>query len=130
MTKQHVLSVLILACALAAAQAQAACDYPAAPGKFPDGTQASLDEMKTAKASVVKYNADMETYLECIKSEYDAKVASQADATPKQKEEMQRMQDQKHNAAVEEVTAVTERFNEQLRAYKAKTAAEKEKKPS
>jgi len=129
-TKQHFLSALILACGFAAVQAHAACDYPVAPGKFPDGTAASLDEMKTAKASVVKYNADMETYLECIKSEFDAKVASQTDVTPKQKAEMERMQTQKHNAAVEEVTAVTERFNEQLRAYKAKTAADKDKKPS
>ena len=43
---------------------------------------------------------------------------------------MERVQDQKHNAAVEEVQAVADRFNEQLRAWKAKTAAEKEKKPS
>jgi hypothetical protein len=111
-----------------AMQANAACDYPVAPGKFPDGNQASLDEMKAAKASVVKYNADMETYLQCIKDEYDAKVAAQTDATPQQKSEMEKMQNQKHNAAVDEVTDVTNRFNEQLRAYKAKTAAEK--KPS
>jgi hypothetical protein len=76
----------------------------------------------------VKYNADMETYLQCIKDEYDAKVAAQTDATPQQKSEMEKMQNQKHNAAVDEVTDVTNRFNEQLRAYKAKTAAEK--KPS
>jgi len=112
---------------LAAAQAHAACTYPVAPGKFPDGTQASLDEMKTAKASVVKYNSDMDAYLSCIKSEYDSKVATQSDATAEQKGEMERVQLQKHNAAVDEVTQVTERFNEQLRAYKAKTAAAKEK---
>lgn len=127
---KHLLSSLLLAGGLAAAQANAACTYPVAPGKFPDGSQASLDEMKTAKASVVKYNADMETYLTCIKSEYDAKVATQADATNDQKAEMERVQLQKHNAAVDEVTQVTERFNEQLRAYKAKTAAAKEKSPS
>jgi hypothetical protein len=127
---KHLFSALILACGLAAAQANAACDYPVAPGKFPDGTQASKDEMLAAKNQVVKYNADMESYLECIKAEYDAKVAAQADATPAQKAEMEKVQDQKHNAAVEEVTSVTERFNEQLRAYKAKIAADKEKKPS
>ena len=125
--KQYVLTALILAAGFAA-QANAGCDYPVAPGKFPDGTQATLDEMKAAKASVVKYNADMETYLGCIKAEYDAKVAAQTDATAAQKAEMERVQSQKHNAAVDEVTSVTERFNEQLRAYKAKTAAEK--KPS
>ena len=122
--KRYVLSALLLGCGFAA-QANAACDYPTAPGKFPDGSQATLDEMKAAKATVVKYNTDMETYLACIKSEYDVKVASQPDATDAQKAEMQRMQDQKHNAAVEEVTDVTNRFNEQLRAYKAKTAEKK-----
>jgi hypothetical protein len=125
--KKQLLAAIVLTGGFAM-QAQAACDYPVAPGKFPDGTQASLDEMKAAKASVVKYNADMETYLTCIKSEYDAKVASQTDATAEQKAEMERVQNQKHNAAVDEVTEVTNRFNEQLRAYKAKTAAEK--KPS
>jgi hypothetical protein len=125
--KHQLLAAVVLVGGFAM-QAQAACDYPVAPGKFPDGTQASLDEMKAAKASVVKYNADMEAYLECIKSEYDAKVATQTDATPAQKAEMEKVQNQKHNAAVDEVTDVTARFNEQLRAYKAKAAAEK--KPS
>src|SRR4051812_16901662 len=125
--KHQLLAAVVLVGGFAM-QAQAACDYPVAPGKFPDGTQASLDEMKAAKASVVKYNADMEAYLECIKSEYDAKLATQTDATPAQKAEMEKVQNQKHNAAVDEVTDVTARFNEQLRAYKAKAAAEK--KPS
>jgi hypothetical protein len=124
---KHLFSILIVAGGLATAQVHAACDYPVAPGKFPDGSVASLDEMKTAKASVVKYNADMDAYLGCIKSEFDAKVATQPDATTEQKTEMERVQLQKHNAAVDEVTQVTERFNEQLRAYKAKTAAAKGK---
>jgi len=111
-----------------ATYANAACDYPVAPGKFPDGTQATLDVMKAAKAQVVKYNNDMEAYLQCIKSEYDSKLASQTSATNDQKAEMEKVQNQKHNAAVDEVTEVTNRFNEQLRAYKAKNAAEK--KPS
>ena len=41
---------------------------------------------------------------------------------------MHRMQDQKQNAAIDEVKSVTERFNEQLRAWKAKNVPEK--KPS
>jgi hypothetical protein len=122
--KHQLLAALILAGGFAV-QANAACDYPVAPGKFPDGSVATLDEMKAAKGQVVKYNNDMETYLKCIRDEYDAKLAAQTAATPDQKAEMERMQNQKHNAAVDEVTEVTNRFNEQLRAYKAKTAAEK-----
>ena len=124
---KQLFSALILGCGLAAAQAQAACDYPGAPGKFPDGTQASKEEMLEAKKSVVKYNTDMEGYLTCINSEYEAKAGA-SNVTPEQKAEMDRVQKQKQDAAVEEVTAVTERFNEQLRAWKAKSAAEK--KPS
>ena len=126
---KHLFNALLLVAAFAGAQAHAACDYPVAPGKFPDGTQASKEEMLAAKNSVVKYNNDMTTYLECIKSEFDAKIAAQTDAPAAQKAEMERVQNQKHNAAVEEVTSVTDRFNEQLRAYKA-TKAAAEKKPS
>ena len=119
------LTALVLAGGLAAAQAQAACDYPVAPGKFPDGSQASKEEMLAAKKLVTQYNTDMEGYLTCIKSEYEAKVAADTTSTAAQKAELQKTQDQKHNAAVEEVTAVTDRFNEQLRAWKAKNAPEK-----
>ena len=125
---KHVFNALLLVGALAGAQAYAACDYPIAPGKFPDGAQATKEEMLTAKHAVEKYNSDIEAYLGCIKSEFDAKVAAQTDATPEQKAEMERVQSQKHNAAVEEVTAVAARFNEQLRAWKAKNMPEK--KPS
>jgi hypothetical protein len=125
---KHYITALILAGGLAAAQANAACNYPVAPGKFPDGNQASKDEMLAAKNQVVAYNKDMETYLNCIQGEYDAKVAAEANATAEQKAEMARVQDQKHNAAVQELQSVADRFNEQLRVWKARS--EKEKKPS
>src|SRR6188768_902425 len=74
---KHYITALILAGGLAASQAHAACNYPVAPGKFPDGNQASKDEMLAAKGQVVQYNKDMETYLTCIQGEYDAKVAAE-----------------------------------------------------
>src|SRR5689334_14780928 len=114
------LNVLILGMGLAAAQAHAACDYPTAPGKFPDGGQATKDEMLAAKKVVMQYNEAMNGYLDCIQKEYDAKVAGMTNATPDQKAEMQKMQDQKHDAAVDELQGVAARFNEQLRAWKAK----------
>ncbi|HEX6397312.1 MAG TPA: hypothetical protein VFZ95_07810 [Steroidobacteraceae bacterium] len=129
---KHYITALILAGGLAAAQAHAACNYPVAPGKFPDGNQASKDEMLAAKGQVVQYNKDMETYLTCIQGEYDAKVAAETQATPEQKAEMARVQDQKHNAAVQELQSVADRFNEQLRVWKAKnqTGEKDKKKPS
>src|SRR5262245_30069091 len=98
--KHQVLTALILAGGLAAAQANAGCDYPVAPGKFPDGSQASKEEMLAAKKLVVKYNEEMTAYIDCTKTEFDAKLASQADATEAQKTDMTRMQAQKQDAAL------------------------------
>jgi len=122
---KQLFSALVVAGGLAAAQANAACPYPVAPGKFPDGSVATKEEMLGAKSQVVKYNADIDAYLVCIKGEYDAKVAAAPDATAEQKAKMATDHDEKHNAAVKEVTDVTDRFNEQLRAWKAKNAEKK-----
>ena len=126
--KKVLSAALLMGCAFAIQQAQAACPYPVAPGKFPDGNVASRDEIKAAKDQVVKYDADMNTYLVCIRSEFDAKLAAEANVTPDQKSEMERMHSQKEDAALAEVKEVVNRFNEQLKAWKAKNAAEK--KPS
>ena len=117
---KHYLTALVLAGALAATQANAGCDYPSKPGKAPDGTQATKDEMLAAKKIVVQYTQDMTTYLTCLDTEFQAKVASMPNVTDKEKAELQRKQDEKHDAAVGELTSVTDGFNEQLRAYKAK----------
>jgi len=126
---KHVFSALIVGATFAAAQAHAACDYPVAPGKFPDGNQATKDEMLAAKNQVVKYNTEMDGYLGCIKTEYDASVAGLTKPTKDDLGKLEKAQTQKQDAAIKEVTDVTERFNEQLRAWKAKNAPP-EKKPS
>jgi hypothetical protein len=126
---KHVLRALIVGATFAAAQAHAACDYPTAPGKFPDGSQASKEEMLAAKGLVVKYNTEMDAYLGCIKTEYDASVAGLTKPTKDDLAKLEKAQSQKQDAALKEVTDVTERFNEQLRAWKAKNAPA-EKKPS
>jgi hypothetical protein len=75
----------------------------------------------------------MTVYLDCIKVESDTQLkemeketaAATTDEARKavaaRKEDFERKHTQKHNAAVDEVTAVVDRFNEQLRAYKKKT---------
>ena len=115
----------ILAASFAVHAANAACTYPVGPGKFPDGNVASREEMTAAKKVVVQYNTDMDTYLACIRSEFQSKAAEQGGATAEQKAELQRVLGQKETAAIKEVTDLTESFNVQLRAWKAKNAPEK-----
>jgi hypothetical protein len=123
--KNFILAVGLLGAAVAAHEAHAACAYPVAPGKFPDGNVASRDEIKAAKDTVVKYDADMNGYLVCIRSEYEASLAANPDATAEQKADLGRKHAQKEDAALAEVKDVVERFNEQLRAWKAKNQPDK-----
>src|SRR3954463_8143293 len=117
---KHVFSTLIIGAAFAAAQANAACDYPVAPGKFPDGSQATKEEMLAGKKMFTAYDAQMSAYLECIKSEFQASVALLPKDTPKkQKEEMERLLGQKQSTAIEEAEGVKERLNKEIRAYVA-----------
>jgi hypothetical protein len=110
-----------------AAHAQATCTYPRAPDAIPDGNTASKEEMVAAKNEVQRYNTEMNAYLDCIKLEIDAttpKDPSKLSKDDKAKAEQQeKVLTQKNNAAVDELQAVVGRFNEQLKAYKAKHAS-------
>ena len=107
---------------LATPLAQAACPYPAAPTALPDGATASKDEMMAGKAAITKFNQDVEAYNACLDTELQAQLAD-ASLTDDQKKNIQSMSNAKHDAAVDELTALAARFNEQVKAYKAKIAA-------
>jgi hypothetical protein len=113
---------IALAVAFAAGPVYAACTYPKAPDQLPDGNTATMEEMVAGKKAVESYNKEMEAYLSCIKLEHEGAMSKDADELSEdQKKEMEKMQVQKHNAAIDELEAVAARFNEQVRAYKAKS---------
>ncbi|HEX6637994.1 MAG TPA: hypothetical protein VF033_10085 [Steroidobacteraceae bacterium] len=118
-------AAVLLGGLVAVPQAHALCTYPLAPGKFPDGTVASRAEIDAAKALVIQYDADMNAYLVCIRSEYEAKLALLADATSEQKAELERVHEQKEDAANAEVKDVQDRINAQVEAWNARNAAKK-----
>jgi hypothetical protein len=106
-----------------AAPVHADCPYPAPPEKIPDGNTASLSEMVAAKKQVSDYNTAIGSYLDCIEKEHDDAVAKGGDKlTDKQKADLEHMETSRHNAAVSELQSVADRFNEQVRVYKAKNA--------
>lgn len=120
--KKTILAAALIG-AFASLQAQAACDYPVAPGKFPDGAVASREEMQAAKQEVVKYDADINAYLVCIRADFETQLAAAADS--KQKAKLQKAHVAKEEAALAEVHDVVGRFNEQLKAWKAKNPTPK-----
>jgi opacity protein-like surface antigen len=118
--------ILVIAAASLSTAAFADCTYPRAPTKVPDGNVAQREEMLAAKKQVDLYNGEMTTYLNCLKTDYDASVAKLGSkATEDQKKQMAAMYTQKNDAAVDELQSVASRMNEQIRAFKAKSAPAK-----
>lgn len=117
---------LAVMAALAGGNAYAACTYPTAPDALPDGNTATLEQMVAAQKLVKQFDQEIGAYTACLKLENDTALAqidqSQDDAKKKeeQKKEIERVQVQKHNAAVEADEALAARFNEQLKVFKAK----------
>jgi len=114
--------------ALAAGNAYAACTYPNPPAKLPDGATATRDDMLAGKKLVTEFDNAIGEYNTCLQKEADeaiAKLTGEDKEKEAKKLEIQKMADQKHNAAVEADEQIATRFNEQLRAYNAK---QKEKK--
>jgi hypothetical protein len=92
---QRVVSLAVLWAAFA--MPAVACDKPNAPDSIPDGKSAAMEDMMAAKKAVDAYKSAMEEYLSCEKS--NAKL----------------------DAAQAELLKVADRFNTQVRAFKAKS---------
>jgi hypothetical protein len=111
---------LLLACGAAAA---AACVYPQAPQSLPNGNQATKEEMLAAQGVVKEYKKNVEeVYLPCLEQEKTAAVAAldtmDAEYTAKVAA-IDAVHAKKHNAALDELTALAARWNEERKAYSA-----------
>ena len=110
----------ITALAALAGPVYADCSYPPPPAKIPDGNTATMQEMLDGKNAVTQYNKDINAYVACIKLEHETAVTNAGDKlTPAQKADMEKMEVQKNNAAVDQLQSVADRFNEQVKIYKA-----------
>jgi hypothetical protein len=112
---------------LSAGTAYADCSYPTPPDHLPDGNTATLQEMVDAQKAVKEYDKAINAYVACIQLERtDAvgKIAKPGEtptaAQKKAMDDMERVEVQKHNAAIDQLQSVADRFNEQVKVYKAK----------
>ena len=108
---------LALIALAAAGSADAACIYPRAPDRLPDGSTATYEEMVAGQKAVQQFNEDINSYNACLEMVNLEKSGSYDE---NRLTELRAMQAKKNNAAVDEVQAVADRFNEQLRIFKAR----------
>jgi hypothetical protein len=120
--KIQLVSGFVLAVLLGAGMANAECVYPKAPAGMPDGNTATEQEMLDGMKAVKSYNAEVSAYLSCLDMEMQARIdAAGTEAPADQIAQIKAIQAKRHNAAVEELEAHAARFNEQVKAFKAKT---------
>jgi hypothetical protein len=114
-------AVVAIAVTVFAPAAYADCTYPPAPSNLPDGSTATLAQMLAAQKTVQSYNEQMTAYLSCIKLERDSRVAQAgAKLTKQQKQELEAIEIQKNNAAVDQLHSVADQFNNQVKIFKAR----------
>jgi hypothetical protein len=119
-----ILAITVTAALSGAAYAD--CPYPAAPTNLPDGRTATMEDMLAGQKTVKDYQKSIDVYVACIDKELDDKIAQGGDSLkPQQKTDLQKMEAQKHNAAVDQEQTVADRFNEQVKAFKARSADKK-----
>jgi hypothetical protein len=123
------LFALTAAATLGAVPAYADCPYPPQPDKLPDGHTATMAEMVDGQKAVKAYDTAINNYLACIKVEHDDAVAKLPKPDPGKKpsadqqkkvDDIDRIEAQKHNAAIDQDQSVADRFNEQVRIFKAR----------
>ena len=115
--------LLALVAAAALSPAYADCCYPAEPDALPDGKTATLEQMVAAQKSVKAFDEAIVAYTSCLKLEHEAALSKSPDLSEDQKKQMEKMMAQKHDAAITADEALAARFNEQVKAYKAKSGS-------
>ena len=72
--------------------------------------------------AVKEYDKQISDYLACLKAEYDAAIAKDAETlTPEKKEEMARMKTRSTMPRWMGSEGIANRFNEQVKVYKARS---------
>ena len=103
------------------ASAHATCVYPQAPQSVPNGSQATEAEMKAANAQVKEYSkAVQEVYLPCLEQEKNESIAALDNMDPEytaKKASLEAIQAKKHNAALDELTALANSWGQELKAF-------------
>ena len=110
---QAIVSLVLL---LLTTVATADCEKPYQV-EVPDGATASKEEMIEAQKAIKSYMSDAQSYLDCL--DHANKQLATAILSEEAIEEERAITTRRYNAMVDEMTLLAERFNVQVRTYKA-----------
>jgi len=97
--------------------ARADCSAPAGLVQIPNGTTATRDQMVAAQRAVKSYDTAVKAYGDCLQHELDANLASGGN-----KQQLEAEYDRLNNAEVDKLQRLAGKFNDELRAFKARNS--------
>jgi hypothetical protein len=98
-----------------------ACGAPQAPHDIPDGATATRDQMVSAHATVKAFDEATTIYNQCVDTTaYQASIQFKTVATSAETETLNSLQVHLHNEAIDRDRELANRFNVQLRRFKAR----------
>jgi hypothetical protein len=98
-----------------------ACGAPAAPTDMPDGKTATREQMVSAHETVKAFDEATTIYNQCLDTTaYQAAVQFKSVATEAENEALNSLQVRLHNEAIDRDQKLADRFNVQLRIFKAR----------
>jgi hypothetical protein len=103
--------------ALSGSPTFADCTVPDNRIQIPDGSTATKEEMIAAQKAVQAFDAAVKTYADCLQEEQQQKLDAGGD-----KVKLQKHYAELNNTEVEKVQQLADKFNTELKAYKAKSA--------
>jgi hypothetical protein len=108
---------MMMLCTVAA---EANCMAPEPPRTLPDGSTATYEEMLDAHRKVRAFDDDVRSFGLCLELELK-ELAADERLEEEMKNELRELYARRNDAAVDQVEFVAERFNEQLRIFKARS---------
>lgn len=115
---------LSLVALLGATAAHADCTAPEVTVTIPDGANATMDEMIKAQRAIKEGNAAVEAYSQCLKGMSDAEIAAGGDKLKDpDKQKIAAKYDAIANVVIDKLQGLADKFNVEVRAFKAKQAA-------
>jgi hypothetical protein len=112
-------TLIAVAAAFVVNVAQAECAYPKAPQSSPNGSTATEAEMVAGMNAIKTYNEEMTKYLSCLDEEANQRIL-EAGGDQERIKNIKAVTTRRHDAAVDELNAKANEFNDQVRAFKQK----------
>jgi hypothetical protein len=115
---------LPIVAALVAMPAHADCTAPDVNVTIPDGASATMDDMLKTQRAIRDGNSAVEAYSQCLRGLADAEIAAGGDKLKDQdKQKIAAKYDAIANVVIDKLQGLADKFNVEVRAYKAKQAA-------